>query len=653
MKPFIATKGKTAQLRYELPRRVHDTNIYPVKASNGSTIILYGQDGGVGILWRGGRPFKKSVPLPKAPVKVNGTSKTNVISLDDSDDDEPPPKAEFDDEEEELDPDQPYPSIIQQIYLPLNTDVLHIAVPAIAPALERLPTASTPPIFAKKICFAIACTDYSVRIVTLPLAPPPDAAKARSSSGKSLYGEEVTKIPVYAGHQDIPRGVSMTWTSRSEPNHKHSSDDDMDADGEGEEGATPGRRSPRKKQPRSRSTTAGDASSFDLLVASHTAELGGLLNVWRFNLTDTSVKLNNPVAPYYSRTLQKPATKVAFNIAQYPKARHSQLLVVDRSGTARVVDLFAARTNRAGTRLPKLGATVASFKTGFEHAKANSPPILAARKAIIDAAWASDGRHIVALLSDGEWGVWDVDRSGPSPPADPSAFSLRGFVGTSDNERASSGPSSPKARSSRGSLAPMTPNTRRKKEEVLFHSSSSSSIPPHGGVSVASLHTTHDEPIQDSVIIWYGAEIHRIPDLAKFWARSAAGSNGSSLPGPGLSQLQDISIMGETITSVDQFDTTVQDARMALPRNILVAGEHRLVITAPNTTQQVGRDLTAIFAREQEEEEGARRTDLALLSQGELDLGGMNRMLGDIEGGTSRSLVLGNPRKVLFASSTS
>ncbi|KAF2641624.1 hypothetical protein P280DRAFT_489958 [Massarina eburnea CBS 473.64] len=661
MKPFIATKGKTTQLRYELPQRVHATKIYPVKAPNGSTIILYGQDGGVGILWRGGRPLRESASPPKELSKVNGTSKTNAISLDSDDEEpaakaEPSPKAEFDDEEEELDPDHPYPSIIQHIRLPLNTDVLHIAVPSVASAAELLPAGPTPPIFHKKICFAIACTDYSVRVITLPLAPPPEAAKTRSAQGASLFGEDITTIPVYAGHQDIPRGVSVTWTSRNEPKDKQFSDDEMDVDREeaGEGAAAVSRRSPRKKQARSRSRSrsrsgvGGDASGFDLLVASHTDELGGLLYIWRFNLTETSVKMESPVSPYYSLTLQKPATKVVFNTARYPKTRHSQLLITDKSGTARIFDPFAARTNGAGA---KLGAFVASFKTGFEHTKANAPPVLATRKAIIDAAWASDGHHVVALLADGEWGVWDVDRSGPNPPAVPSAFSLRGFLGTVDSDREKGGPPSPKARGGRGSLAPMTPNTRRKKEEALF-SSPSSSTPTRGGISVASLAATRDEPVKDSVVIWYGTEVHRIADLAKFWARNVAGSSGTSLPGPGLSQLQDVSVLGESITSIDQFDTTVQNARMAIPRDIVVSGEHRLIIAA-NSAQQVARDPTALFTRERVEEEELRRTDQALLSRGELDLGGMDRMLGSMEASGSQSLVLGNPRKVLFASSAS
>lgn len=610
--------------------------------------------------------MKKTSPAPrkapKPPAKVNGA--TEVINLDSDSDSspqiknpttsQPPPKAEFEEENEELDPDLPYPSIIQHIRLSLRTDVLHIAVPPIAPASGLSPAGSIPPIFDNKMVFTVACADFTVRVITLPLNPPPNAAKDRTPNSNSLFGEEVATIPVYSGHQDVPRGVTMTWTSRSGPGHNQSQDDDeMDMDGVDGAAAPSDSQNPQNGHSAPNGTVSGTSDGFDLLVASHTSELGGLLKLWRFTLTATSVEMINPVSPTHTLPLQKPATKIAFNTAQYPKDRHTQLLIADRSGTARIFDPSAVRTRHTGTRSSKSGAFVASFKTGFEHAKKNAPPALAARKPIIDAAWVSDGHHIIALLSDGEWGVWDADRSGPSPPANPSAFSLRGFVGTTDNERSTNGHSSPKSRSGRSSLVPMTPNTRRKKEETLFHgaSTNTTTIPTHGGVSVASLTTTHNDQIEDSVVIWYGLEVHRVPDLAKFWKRTVSASNGSSLAGSGLSHIQDVSTSSESITSISQFPTTTQEARMAIPRNVLVSGEHRLVILA-NSPQSSGRDLMDMFTGEPVEEDETRRTDKVLLARGELDLGGMDRLLDDMGGSGSNSVMLNNPRKVLFASST-
>jgi hypothetical protein len=201
----------------------------------------------------------------------------------------------------------------------------------------------------------------------------------------------------------------------------------------------------------------------------------------------------------------------------------------------------------------------------------------------------------------------------------------------------------------------MTPNTRKRKEETLFQgSASSSTVATRGGVSVASITSVNGAASEDSVIIWYGSEIYRIADLIKFWTRTASASSGGSLPSPGL-QVQDAVLCGEAITSVSQFDTTAEASRMAVARDTLISAEYRLIITA-STSQPLGRDLNAMFTREQVEDETSNRTDQALLTRGELDLGGMDRMLESMEGsGTSgavsKSLTMGGPRKVLFASS--
>jgi hypothetical protein len=665
MKPTATTSGKQVQLRYELPQRIYDAKIYPVKAPNGSTIVIYGHGTGVGILWRGGRPLKQSTapppkPAAKPPGKVNGTS-SDVVMIIDSDDDapaksapQPPPEAEFEDEEEELDPDQPYPSIIQHLRLALNTEVLHIAIPQI-PVVSALRSADTiPAIFSKNIVFTVACADYGVRVITLPLNPPSNDAKETSSGSKSQFGEVILRIPNHAGHQSIPKGVTMTWTARNEPRLGEQSDDDMDVDAEEDTTMTPRRRNAKRRQSRSRSGRRGGAEGYDLLVASHSAEIGGLLKIWRFELTETAVKASNPFAAYQSLTLRKPATRIAFNTAQYPKRRHSQLLITDSSGIARIYDPFAtaSRKRQAGGNTEP-GSYVALFRTTFEPPQSNvpGPPVLTSRKSIIDATWASDGHSILAILADGEWGVWDVDRSGPKPPSDPSAFSIRGYVGTRESTRVNEKTSSPK-KNSRSSLVPMTPNTRKTKEEHLFHGASSNpSTPTKGGVSVASLPPINGSVPEDSVVVWYGSDVYRIPNLAQFWGR-AASAGDNSLSRPTMSKVHGITLFGEAINSVGQFETTAKDVRLAIPRDILFTTDHRLLITT-NATQLSERDLNVGFEREQAEEEETRRFDRAMLARGELDLGGMDRLLEDMEGSGTRSTVLGNPRKVLFASSTS
>lgn len=686
MKLQVSRSGKNAQLRsvanrelrqllhpthrtsapsYELPHRIHDAKIYPVKAPNGSTVIIYGHENGVRILWRGGRPIKHVAPAPKEqpkPAKVNGTGK-DVVMIIDSDDDEPPQKpasqappaeTEYESEEEELDPEAPYPSIIQQIDLPLNVEVLHIAVPRIPPVTPIRTADTMPQIFADKIVFAVACVDYDVRIITLPLSPPSHATKnAPATKNKSRYGEEVRDIKNC--HQSIPTGISVTWTSTSQKDLVDEWIEDMDLDDQEEDDATPRAPTARPSRTRSQSGNRDETEKWSLLIASSSGEKGGILRIWRFPIAPHGVVVTMPINPYRMEYLSSPAERIAFSSAQYPKRRHSQLLVVNPSGAVRVYDPLALtqkRSRASRQEQPESGTWLATFNTTFEVPKnySTAVPGLARRKRILDAAWASDGRSIIALMADGEWGIWDVDRSGPKPPSDPSTFSLRGFIGTSASH--SSTTSSLRSRNTRSTLAPMTPNTRRTKEESLFQGSTSSQTSvSRGKISIEGLQSRTGGAPEESVIIWYGADTYRIPNFGQFWSRSASGSAGS-LYGPGLARIQGLNMLGESITTIEQFDTTSTAARMATPRDILVVAEHKLLIQT-STAAATGNAESMFSDREREEQERTLRNDQSKLSSGELDVGGMDRLLDSMELDQPRgsnSLVLGNPRKVLFAS---
>jgi hypothetical protein len=316
---------------------VRDATIYPAKAPNGSTILIYGHETGVGIAWRGGRPLKKTQAAPAQaakPAKVNGAS-NDAIMIIDSDDEEPAKpesqpvaEAEFEDDDEELDPDQPYPSFIQHLRLALNTEVLHIAVPRIPTVSSLRPAETIPAIFSNKMVFAVTCADCTVRVITLSLSPPSDAAKAKPQRAKSQFGEEIVKV---MGHQSIPRGITVSWTSRNASGADDGSEDEMDVDDE----QTTNALQTRARSTHSQSRNRGE-ETFDLLVASHSAELGGLLKIWRFQLTEASLTVTHPIVPQRTVTLRKPASRVMFNTASYPKRRHSQLLITDSTGTARI-----------------------------------------------------------------------------------------------------------------------------------------------------------------------------------------------------------------------------------------------------------------------------------------------------------------------------
>ncbi|KAK6420843.1 hypothetical protein LTR95_016889, partial [Oleoguttula sp. CCFEE 5521] len=134
--PTVTRRERKIQLTYDLPHRIRCAAIYPLPAPNGSTVILYGNDRGLRVLWRGGRRIKAADRPPPLANSAN-----DVIMIDDSDDEPaappPPQKVEYEDDEEEPDEETPYPSIIQEMDIPLGSPVLHLAIPSLPPDAKQ------------------------------------------------------------------------------------------------------------------------------------------------------------------------------------------------------------------------------------------------------------------------------------------------------------------------------------------------------------------------------------------------------------------------------------------------------------------------------------------------------------------------------------
>ncbi|KAI5297098.1 hypothetical protein KEM56_005087, partial [Ascosphaera pollenicola] len=209
--PRVRKTGDGLQLSYGLPHRIHDVRTYPRRAPNGSSVILYGHDTGIRVIWRGGRAFKSQAehqqqqqPKQQKPQQQTESSsgswasQADEIMILDSDDDEAekhttqsasgqqqqqqqgsasaqptytPPT--FTDLEDEIDPAEPYEQIIRQIDLRTGVKVLKISLPTFVPEEEcLLPLDICPPIISKMIVVAAICADSTVRLFSLPLAPP-------------------------------------------------------------------------------------------------------------------------------------------------------------------------------------------------------------------------------------------------------------------------------------------------------------------------------------------------------------------------------------------------------------------------------------------------------------------------------------------------
>jgi hypothetical protein len=245
----------------------------------------------------------------------------------------------------------------------------------------------------------------------------------------------------------------------------------------------------------------------------------------------------------------------------------------------------------------------------------------------------------MVLLEDGEWGVWDIAGTAQSGK-NVEDFVLRGFLGSSAPDSMDS-----KQKKESTKLAPMTPNTRKTKSENLFSGPSKSMAPgvaSSGGISVTST-TNRSGTADESVTIWYNNDIHTIPSMYSFWQRSNTNSTGGfgSLYAPGLTHITDINLMNENITGISQFasnPTATSLGSMNKQRNLLVSAEHRFIVLqhlSPPTAK------SGLF---QQPAAPPPLQDQRMLDAGELDLGGMDRMLDTMAGNDGRT------RKVGFAS---
>lgn len=582
------------------------------------------------MVWRGGRPFKHQPkhegqrPEPKS----NGAN-NDVIMISDSDDEEPTGKDElhednptFEEDEAEHDPSEPYDPTIQTLDLPLGVEVLHLAFPHFPPDLHR---SSLPALLSQKLVCALACSDSSIRVLTVPLTPPSPQSKTRPSrgntlanltAGKSLFGEQMVVLSSGTTHQSIPKGVSISMTAESP---KHADDIDMEDD---ENSSNRMALSPQTS--RSRSRSRAQEQPWDLLVASHSADLSGLLLIHKIPLVEGTSLSSELHLPWRTQSLTSSAVSVEFNSALYPAPRHSRLLVAEAKGVVRILDC-----------LPRSRAAHSSWLVSVYTDFDTTPNPVPRRKSILDARWVLGGKSLLVLLVDGNWGIWDIETGG-SKPADaaktPQAltdFVLDGWVGDSLTSKPLLKSSSIES-DSRSKLAPMTPSTRKMRQDALFTGPASESDGPAcGGLFVCPVHdASNTKPDDESILLWHGSNIVMIPSLFTHWQNKVRGSGnlfGSGAKGEPKT-MSNIQLGGEACTEIGLFPFP-KDRRS--PRNsmdqaeILVTGERRLLIVTP----PLAEPPTPAAAPPPPLVSSA---DQQLLVQGEVDIHGMDRILADM-----------------------
>lgn len=571
----------------------------------------------------------------------------------DSDDEEPLPKPaqpyqdkpEFEDEEDEYDHTEPYQKIIQTLDLPLGTEVLHLSFPQIPPDLDPT-TGSVPKILSQKLVVAVACSDCSIRLIKLPLCPPSPTSKARSelrsnislgNAGSGMWGEDMVVIPSNIGHQSIPCGVSITFSAQGTDDAVI---DDIQEEGEPESRARSELRASSRGRSRSRSRQGGNGE-WDLLVASYSAELSGVLLIYRLPISDdshgSSTLSAEHIVPWRTKHLPSPAASISFSSSLYPSRRHMRLLITETRGAVRVYEPLATPSASDGEWL-------ISMYPGFENSLIGFPK----RKSIIDSRWVLGGKATIVLLADGEWGIWDPENAGPKPKdqlgqprgssnSSLADFTISGWVGqatTSTLPKSSSGKID-----SRSKLAPMTPHTRKVRQESLFSglTSRSSAHSVRGGITVipAGGQSSNRRADDETILLWYGNSIITIPSLVTHWQNKVTGSG--NLFGTGArGQIKEISYVdlgGEIRNGVAIIPKhpNIKDAAISASdsqQDILVTGETRLVITAAPLPEP--KETNPFTQADQ-----PAAADQQLLARGELDVGGMERILASMANGSS------------------
>lgn len=591
---------------YNLSRRIHDVKTYPIQTPQGATVLIYAHESGFTLLWRGGRRLK-SPSHGRDQLKQNGTSSADALMIIDSDDEasqpgltEEPDKTEF----EEAVPidNSSFPDVVQTLDLSLGTAVLHIAVLPMAPTTPDAAASGTSTILKERMVFAVSCATGEIYVVTIPLTPPSHQLKTKvmlkkdllaTHAGKGTWGETLTSL---GGQSKQSDGLALSLITQKKSSSERSRSRDRD--------------------------TVETANSTRVVVVSHTREASGTLRLWDVNL-GTKPGKNVRLEPFQTEYLPTPLTGISFN-----PSHPTQLLAITSPYAVRVYDysIPSLPEDISEGPFPAQGSWLLSLYPPFARGSVMST----SRKPIIAADWIANGRAVLTLLADGQWGIWDIDGAHPpsggtggnpglftkhSPGLRGAAltnFSATGYLEGTSPLRNPVSHKSPSVPGSAGDFVPMTPHTRREALAASVAGGVERLAAVKGGIAIlraqplraAAAPTGTDE----SAVLWIGGAdpiVAVIPAMSRFWdAQLRRGSGGgvnlfSGAQPTRMIRLTDLGagLLGERCTGVEAVargnkhrpdlatssngSTPVDDApgsTEGLPIDVLVQGESRLVV---------------------------------------------------------------------------
>ncbi|MCJ1391664.1 hypothetical protein MMC18_004529 [Xylographa bjoerkii] len=644
-------------LRYGVPYRINTSQVYPLLAPNGSTVIVCGHDQGVLVVWRGGRPFKSGLRINSDHQELDGAKQKHEMSIDvdegisrSATDASMIDMSLFEDEEEEVTLAKPYHPIVQDLNLPLGTATLHIAFPRIEHASQDLPNDMSPKMLGHSIVIAVACADSIIRLLTLPLVPPSPHTKNRlglrdtnliANVGRGSWGESILNIPRTAGNQGLPKAISIAFIPRQALGEAEDSTE------EGEDGVI--------DHDEDKSYVVN--GEWDILLVSCGSDPSGEILMYKIPLSGdgTCIESNAWDDDFLWRS--EPVVRRVAALEIYVPARLSThegpyLLLAETNGAVRVFDCcFWSDRSR--------GQWVRWFYPGFEDNGQGGVRY----RTLIDAKWILGGRAIAALMADGEWGAWNTNLNTESgvgqsekrssySPVIPTGFNISGWVGGFSSVNTSAKSSTGKA-DSRSKLAPMTPSTRKMRESALFTGViTRSSISSQGGISTCVIPKALSSKDDETLVFWHGDNIVMIPSLLTHWESKIRGSGNLFRPGA-TGQAREVSTIG--------LGGELRNAVSILP---LQAGYLHSQKSTKQPDLLVSGDRSLLVIATPLHESGAPRTyfrdapppslaDERHLSRGELDVNGMDRILDSMEatlhvnGDQAKATAV--ERKVVFA----
>jgi hypothetical protein len=176
----------------------------------------------------------------------------------------------------------------------------------------------------------------------------------------------------------------------------------------------------------------------------------------------------------------------------------------------------------------------------------------------------------------------------------------------------------------------MTPGTRQSRQDALFHGRSNTVTPASSGGITVVVQKRASSSAQDSetVVIWSGDGAVVISDFAAYWRnrgkqggdpfRGGIGTHARSLPPTNLDE--------ELRTAVSVFAPAATMSSKFRARHVdtLIAGQLSFVIIAAPKSQPQEPQPSASQRR-------SAPPDAALLTTGDLDVAGLDRMLDHME----------------------